>query len=184
MLICADSAPAAAASPGSLVMDQFEPASAIADNVKLDESTPMSGKRRPSTKPTTKPAEKPSKKPSKKHSKKMATKPTLRPTRKPTPRPTTTEPGHTTTSSAGAMVMGSFDPNDIRNVEEPMNRNWSHWYQLHYYDLVVICLSMLVVLCIVNLCLTLQQREQTPYGVVSHFDTESECDVAALPIVQ
>ena len=164
---------------------QFQSAvSDLADNVELEESTPMLGKRRQSKQATMKHAEKPTKKPSKKHTKKMVTKPTLRPTRKPTPRPTTTEPGHTTTSSAGAMVMDSFDPNDIRNVEEPMNGNWSHWYQLHYYDLVVICLSMLVVFCTVNLCLTLQQREQTPYGVVSHFDTESECDVAAIPIVQ
>ena len=163
---------------------EYNSVGAHADNVELDESTPLLGERRPSKQATMKPTEKPIKKPSKKHNKKMMTKPILKPTRKPTPRLTTTEAGSTTTSSTGSMVMGSFDPNDIRNVEEPMNGNWSHWYQLHYYDLVVICLSILVVFCTVNLCLTRQQRERTPYGVVSHFDTESECDVEAMPMVQ
>merc|ERR1712154_475351 len=79
-----------------------------------------------------------------------------------------------------SMAMGPFDPNGIRNVEEPMNGNWS--YQLHSYDVVICLLAALNVLCAVNLCVTVRQRQQSQYVAVKHFDTESERD-AAMPMV-
>ena len=81
-----------------------------------------------------------------------------------------------------SMAMGPFDPNGIRNVEEPMKGNWS--YQLHYYDVVICLLAALNVLCAVNLCVTVRQRQQAQYVAVKHFDTESERDVEAIPMIQ
>lgn len=90
---------------------------------------------------------------------------------------------------SGVMMMDQFQadnvPNDVSIEEHPMDWNWAAWYQLHYYDLVVILYSVLVILCIVNLCATVRKRQQSHYDVVTmNVECESDCDVEAMPIVQ
>ena len=84
------------------------------------------------------------------------------------------------------MLVNAFDTDDHYDpiVEDPANESWSNWYLIHYYDLVTVLMAALVVLCAVHLCVTVRQRQQAPYGVVKQFDTESERDVEAMPMIQ
>ena len=84
------------------------------------------------------------------------------------------------------MLVDPFDADDYYDpiVEDPANESWSNWYRIHYYDLITVMMASLVVLCAVNLCVTVRQRQQTPYVVVKHFDTESERGVEAMPMIQ
>ena len=84
------------------------------------------------------------------------------------------------------MLVDPFDADDYYDpiVEDPANESWSNWYLIHYYDLVTVLMAALVALCAVNLCVTVRQRQQAPYVVVKHLDTESERDVEAMPMIQ
>ena len=86
--------------------------------------------------------------------------------------------------SPGVMMVDPFDADYDPIVEDPDNESWSNWYLIHYYDLVTVLMAALVVLCAINLCATVRQRQQAPYVAVKHFDTESERDVEAIPMIQ
>ena len=86
--------------------------------------------------------------------------------------------------SPGVMIPDPFDADYDPIVEDPANENWSNWYRIHHKDLVTVLMAALVVLCAVNLCVTVRQRQQAPYVVVKQFDTESERDVEAIPMIQ
>ena len=84
------------------------------------------------------------------------------------------------------MLVDPFDADDYYDpiLEDPANESWSNWYRIHYYDLVTVLMAALVVLCAVNLCVAVRQRQQTQYVVVKHFDTESERGVEAMPMIK
>ena len=88
------------------------------------------------------------------------------------------------TPPAAHSPLELIDTNPFADEGDPMDANWSDWYQLHYYDVVTWLLTALVVLCAVNLCVTVRQRQQAQYVVVKHFDPENERDVEAMPMVQ
>ena len=87
-------------------------------------------------------------------------------------------------TAPGSIDTDPFDIDNLPDAEEPMKGNWTDWYQLHYYDVVIWLLITLVALCAVNLCVTVRQRQQAQYVAVKYFDTESERDVEAMPMVQ
>ena len=63
--------------------------------------------------------------------------------------------------------------------------SWADWYQIHYNNLVMVLCGALMILCAITF--VVRQKQQAPYVVVKHLDTdtdcESECDVEAKPMI-
>ena len=96
------------------------------------------------------------------------------------------EEGIASAQSPGVRIPDPFDVDYDPIDEDPANESWSSWYLIHYYNLITVLIAALIVLCAVNLCVTVRQRQQAPYVVVKHLDTEteSERDVEARPMLQ
>ena len=69
------------------------------------------------------------------------------------------EQGIVSALSPGVMMEDPFDADYDPMVEDPSNES-PNLYVIHYYDLIPVLLVSLVVLCAINLCVTVRQRQQ------------------------
>ena len=88
-------------------------------------------------------------------------------------------------ASPALITIDPFDTVNAPDVGDPLTWTWTDWYRQHYYDIVLMLCSVLIVLCAITLCVTVRQRQQVSYGVVKQFDTdidtENECVIDAKP---
>merc|ERR1711977_599135 len=68
------------------------------------------------------------------------------------------------------------------NPETPVSAlDWSlkDWYHVHYYQLGIFLVSLSVVLCVVNLCMTMTRprRKGKLYAPVKYMESDMESDV-------